>query len=104
MALNEKILLNIEQQIAAGKHPPLRVDGATLVGQTVHDEYIYREDSDSDKKLATIEDFVTNNFDDTINAYTKNELFALLVHIARLLDTEDGTLSPEQQAESNEVQ
>jgi hypothetical protein len=56
------------------------------------------------KKLTTIEDFVTNQFDLDEDQYTKHELYELLNHVTLLLDTEDGMLSPEQQAEANEVQ
>lgn len=50
--------------------------------------------SDNDKKLATIEDFLVNNFGEDVRPSntTKEELYAMLVHISDLLDTVDGNL------------
>lgn len=53
------------------------------------------------KKLNTIHDFLDNEFTYDCHEYTKAELFEMLTHVERLLETEDGTLTPEQQADAN---
>jgi hypothetical protein len=53
------------------------------------------------RKLSTIEDFLTNEFKYDCNEYSVKELFEILSHVTLLLETTDGTLSPEQQAKSN---
>jgi hypothetical protein len=50
-------------------------------------------------KSATIKDFLVNQFALNEDQYTKHELYAMLDHVTHLLDTKDGTLSPEQQVE-----
>lgn len=60
--------------------------------------------ANAELKLCTMEDFLTNQFDGEREDYTRDDLFDMLTHVTRLLDTVDGTLTPEQQAESNQVE
>ncbi len=46
--------------------------------------------TNAEKKLATIEDFLTNHYSE--GEYTAAELAELLDHVCALLETEDGTL------------
>ena len=80
------------------------MDATLTTVQIAEAEQVYSQITAAERKLVTIEDFLANQFDLDEDQYTKHELYELLNHVTLLLDTEDGMLSPEQQAEANEVQ
>ena len=80
------------------------MDATLTTVQIAEAEQVYSQITAAERKLVTIEDFLVNQFDLDEDQYTKHELYELLNHVTLLLDTEDGMLSPEQQAEANEVQ
>jgi hypothetical protein len=77
------------------------MDATLTTVQIAEAEQVYSQITAAERKLVTIEDFLVNQFDLDEDQYTKHELYEMLDHVTRLLDTEDGTLRPEQQLEAN---
>src|ERR1035437_222091 len=80
-----------------------QLDAERMQREAAEAEVVYQGIVAAEKKLQTVEDFLVNQFAFDEDQYTKHELYEMLDHVTRLLDTEDGTLSPEQQAEINEA-